>query len=134
MMLLCLDGRCEVCGGFERVCGMVLTIAMTNDAFMSLPSAEPSKSSHLTTWSCRLPLTCTPTTMAKANKCTAPMLPPTAKEQPKFETYKQAWSLSEQHLLERLLSEIPNGKNNWYEMTVCSWLPCMRLLNIVHLL
>lgn len=28
------------------------------------------------------------------------------------ETYKQAWSISEQHLLERLLEEIPDGEKN----------------------
>jgi hypothetical protein len=31
---------------------------------------------------------------------------------PKSETYKQAWSVSEQHLLERLLEEIPEGEKN----------------------
>jgi|SRR6266850_677996 len=36
------------------------------------------------------------------------------KEKPKSETYKQAWSISEQHLLERLLTEIPNGEKNRY--------------------
>ena len=30
----------------------------------------------------------------------------------KSETYKQAWSVSEQHLLERLLEEIPDGEKN----------------------
>jgi len=30
------------------------------------------------------------------------------------ETYKQAWSVSEQHLLERLLEEIPDGEKNRY--------------------
>ncbi|KAJ2916223.1 hypothetical protein MD484_g4215, partial [Candolleomyces efflorescens] len=33
-----------------------------------------------------------------------------AKEKPKPETYKQAWSVSEQHLLEQLLEEIPDGE------------------------
>ena len=32
----------------------------------------------------------------------------------KSETYKQAWSVSEQHLLERLLDEIPDGEKNRY--------------------
>ena len=36
------------------------------------------------------------------------------KEKPKSETYKQAWSISEQHLLERLLTEIPDGEKNRY--------------------
>lgn len=31
------------------------------------------------------------------------------------DTYKQAWSISEQHLLERLLTEIPDGERNRYE-------------------
>ncbi|KAN0139488.1 hypothetical protein V8E53_002989 [Lactarius tabidus] len=40
------------------------------------------------------------------------MLPPTAKkEERKSETYKQAWTVSEQHV-ERLLTEIPGGKKN----------------------
>jgi len=38
--------------------------------------------------------------------------PVAKKEKPKSETYKQAWSISEQHLLERLLSEIPDGEKN----------------------
>jgi hypothetical protein len=38
----------------------------------------------------------------------------TKKEKPKSETYKQAWSISEQHLLERLLTEIPDGEKNRY--------------------
>ena len=58
------------------------------------------------------------------------MLPPASKEKPKSETYKQAWSVSEQHLLERLLSEIPDGKKNRYEETVCSWTPRVRVLNM----
>ena len=41
--------------------------------------------------------------------------PPVAKkEKPRSETYKQAWSVSEQHLLERLLAEIPDGEKNRY--------------------
>lgn len=31
---------------------------------------------------------------------------------PRNETYKQAWSVEEQHLLERLLQEIPDGEKN----------------------
>ena len=38
------------------------------------------------------------------------LLPAAKKEKPKSETYKQPWFVSEQHLLERLLSEIPGGK------------------------
>lgn len=33
---------------------------------------------------------------------------------PRNETYKQAWSVEEQHLLERLLQEIPDGEKNRY--------------------
>lgn len=44
-----------------------------------------------------------------------PSVPPIAKKvKPKSETYKQAWSISEQHLLERLLTEIPEGEKNRY--------------------
>ncbi|KAF8264626.1 hypothetical protein EI94DRAFT_1592431, partial [Lactarius quietus] len=37
----------------------------------------------------------------------------------KSETYKQAWSVSEQHLLERLLAEIPDGekKGRWSKIS-----------------
>ncbi|KAI0265298.1 hypothetical protein BC834DRAFT_179762 [Gloeopeniophorella convolvens] len=48
-----------------------------------------------------------------------PSAPSSAKkEKPKSETYKQAWSVSEQHLLERLLVEIPDGeKNRWSKIS-----------------
>ncbi|KAL0945929.1 hypothetical protein HGRIS_012210 [Hohenbuehelia grisea] len=37
---------------------------------------------------------------------------------PKPETYKQAWSMEEQHELERLLDEIPDGeKNRWQKIS-----------------
>lgn len=49
-----------------------------------------------------------------------PSEPPTAKEKPKSETYKQAWSTSEQHLLERLLAEIPDGEKNRYAAPMSS--------------
>ncbi|KAK7683662.1 hypothetical protein QCA50_013038 [Cerrena zonata] len=40
------------------------------------------------------------------------------KGKPRPETYKQAWSISEQHLLERLLEEIPDGeKNRWAKIS-----------------
>ena len=48
----------------------------------------------------------------KAEQLSAP--PITRKEKPRSETYKQAWSVSEQHLLERLLAEIPDGEKNRY--------------------
>jgi hypothetical protein len=44
----------------------------------------------------------------------SPELPIAKKEKPRSETYKQAWSISEQHLLERLLTEIPDGEKNRY--------------------
>ncbi|KAG9310158.1 hypothetical protein JVU11DRAFT_9778 [Chiua virens] len=37
-------------------------------------------------------------------------------------TYKQAWSISEQHLLERLLEEIPDGERNRYVLRVSHWI------------
>ncbi|KAG7096042.1 hypothetical protein E1B28_006723 [Marasmius oreades] len=40
-------------------------------------------------------------------------------KKPRPETYKQAWSISEQHLLERLLDEIPDGsKNRWKQISL----------------
>jgi hypothetical protein len=42
----------------------------------------------------------------------APMGESRGAGKPKPETYKQAWSVSEQHLLERLLEEIPDGEKN----------------------
>ena len=96
------------------------------------PTAEPSQPapskihSPRPTRSRRPPPTRSPvTTKAKIlsehrNK-SPPMLPPAVKkEKPKSETYKQAWSVSEQHLLERLLSEIPDGEKNRYEMLLLS--------------
>ena len=100
------------------------------DALVSL-SAEPSKPTHFKipsprpTRSRRLPPIRPPATTVKAkirsepDKC-PPILPPAAnKEKPKSETYKQAWSISEQHLLERLLAEIPDGEKNRYEGLFC---------------
>ncbi|KAN0139482.1 hypothetical protein V8E53_002983, partial [Lactarius tabidus] len=97
-------------------------IATTDDSLISLPSAELAQSKiHSTRPTCsRRPApTRTPAAKAKIRsepvKCTPPMLPPAAKkEKPKSETCKQAWTVSEKHLLERLLSEIPAGeKNRW---------------------
>lgn len=43
-----------------------------------------------------------------------------ASGKPKSETYKQAWSVSEQHLLEQLLEQIPDGaKNRWVFFSFC---------------
>ena len=105
-------------------------IATTDGASVSLPSAESSqparsRSPRPATRTRRPPPTArTHATTAKAkirsepDKC-ALMLPPVAKkEKPKSETYKQAWSVSEQHLLERLLSEIPDGEKNRCEKSV----------------
>jgi len=48
----------------------------------------------------------------------SPELSISKKEKPRSETYKQAWSVSEQHLLERLLAEIPDGeKNRWSKIS-----------------
>ena len=107
-------------------------IATTDGALISLSSAGPSKYPRPTTRSRCPPTTRTPATTVKANKtCAASVLPPAdKKEKPKSETYKQAWSVSEQHLLERLLSEIPDGEENRYKETVCSWTPCVRLFNM----
>ena len=41
----------------------------------------------------------------------------TGTEKPKPETYKQAWTESEQNLLEQLLEEIPDGAKNRYDAT-----------------
>ncbi|KAF5373436.1 hypothetical protein D9615_009495 [Tricholomella constricta] len=43
---------------------------------------------------------------------------PRGADKPKPETYKQAWSVSEQHLLEQLLEQIPEGeKNRWQKIS-----------------
>jgi hypothetical protein len=104
-------------------------IATTDSASISLPSSEPSQSTmhspRPTTRSRRPVPARSPATTAKARIRSEPdkdapsMLPSTTKkEKPKSETYKQAWSVSEQHLLERLLSEIPDGEKNRYEAHV----------------
>ncbi|KAH9162313.1 hypothetical protein EDB89DRAFT_2079840 [Lactarius sanguifluus] len=87
---------------------------------VKLPSPRPTRS--------RRPPNRAPATTAKAkvlalqtNRHPEPdKCPPAAakKEKPKSETYKQAWSVSEQHLLERLLTEIPDGeKNRWSKIS-----------------
>jgi hypothetical protein len=48
-----------------------------------------------------MPPTRTETATTRATKVTG---------KPKPETYKQAWSVSEQHLLEQLLEQIPDGE------------------------
>ncbi|KAF9047107.1 hypothetical protein BDZ89DRAFT_1058177 [Hymenopellis radicata] len=54
-----------------------------------------------------------PPTVSHATKA-----PPTSSK-PRPETFNQAWSDSEQHLLERLLEEYPDGvKNRWKQISV----------------
>lgn len=62
-----------------------------------------------------------PTKNSAAKNCSAPPIDdsseteaqrPEKKQKQKSETYKQAWSVEEQHLLERLLEEIPDGEKN----------------------
>ncbi|KAG6918285.1 hypothetical protein DXG01_015377 [Tephrocybe rancida] len=49
----------------------------------------------------------------------APSKPSRGKDKPKPETYKQQWSVSEQHLLEQLLDQIPEGeKNRWQKISL----------------
>ncbi|KAH9029609.1 hypothetical protein EDB85DRAFT_1517443 [Lactarius pseudohatsudake] len=91
----------------------------SNPVNLKLPYPRPIRS--------RRPPTRLPATTAKAktlalqanlhsepDKC-----PPAAKkEKPKSETYKRVRSISEQHLLERLLAEIPGGeKNRWSKIS-----------------
>ncbi|KAF8264629.1 hypothetical protein EI94DRAFT_1805568 [Lactarius quietus] len=111
--------------------GDQLVVVSTPGASKSVPSAEPSKSAHIKnhsprpTRARRPPPTRSRASKAKAKKVSEhdkcpPMLPPpaTKAEKPKSETYKQAWSISEQHLLERLLAEIPDGeKNRWSKIS-----------------
>lgn len=44
------------------------------------------------------------------------------------DTYKQAWSISEQHLLERLLEDIPDGERNRYVSS------CVVFYQLTHIL
>ncbi|KAF8265680.1 hypothetical protein EI94DRAFT_1855968, partial [Lactarius quietus] len=111
--------------------GDPLAVASTPGALIPLPSAKPSKPAHIKTHSPREPRarrptpTRPPTTTTKAKKVSEPdksppMLPPptTKKEKPRSETYKQAWSISEHHLLEQMLAEIPDDeKNGWSKIS-----------------
>jgi hypothetical protein len=62
----------------------------------------------------------TPDQVISTSASTQPFDQPSKEEEPQFdrkgkprpETYKQAWSVEEQHLLERLLEEIPEGAKN----------------------
>ncbi|KAH9052694.1 hypothetical protein EDB87DRAFT_1656352 [Lactarius vividus] len=95
-----------------------LMTSVPNSVNSKIPSPRPTRS--------RRPPTRPPATTTKAktlalrtNQHSKPdKSPPAAKEKPKSETYKQAWSVSEQHLLERLLTEIPDGeKNRWSKIS-----------------
>ncbi|KAF8341185.1 hypothetical protein F5887DRAFT_977118 [Amanita rubescens] len=53
-----------------------------------------------------------------ASSSSNPQAQPTKPNKPKSETYKQAWSESEQNLLEQLLEKIPDGeKNRWQKIS-----------------
>lgn len=77
----------------------------------SPPSNKRKRVSKKTTLQPRSP---NPKTKPKKEKVDAPNVIST----PKPETYKLAWSISEQHLLERLLEEIPDGeRNRWLKIS-----------------
>jgi hypothetical protein len=95
-------------------------IATTDGALISLPSAQLPKSaapSPRPTPRSRRPATTAKAKIRSEPDTCAPMLPPplAEKERLKSETYKQVWSVSEQHLLERLLLEIPDDGKNRYD-------------------
>ena len=114
--------------------GEPVAAAFASSALMTpVPPAEPSNPANFKipsprpTRTRRPPPTRPPASTAKAkilalqtnqhsepDKCLPTLPPATKKEKPKSETYKQAWSISEQHLLERLLTEIPDGEKNRY--------------------
>ncbi|KAF8916295.1 hypothetical protein CPB85DRAFT_1432315 [Mucidula mucida] len=73
----------------------------------------PDKSKQKTKQKKRKRASPAPSTVSHATKA-----PPTSSK-PRPETFKQAWSDSEQHLLERLLEEYPDGvKNRWKMISV----------------
>jgi hypothetical protein len=87
----------------------------TEPTAISVPSMRSSRA--------RRPLPARPHA-AKAKQCALRTeqlseSPIAKKEKPRSETYKQAWSVSEQHLLERLLAEIPDGEKNRYATSWC---------------
>ncbi|KII91567.1 hypothetical protein PLICRDRAFT_38344 [Plicaturopsis crispa FD-325 SS-3] len=55
----------------------------------------------------------------KASRDSGKPKPSRDSTKPKPETYKQAWSVSEQHLLERLLDEVPEGEKNRCVLCLC---------------
>ena len=89
--------------------------SLTEPTAISVPSMRSSRP--------RRPLSARPQA-AKAKQCALKTeqlsgAPIAKKEKPRSETYKQAWSVSEQHLLERLLAEIPDGEKNRYATSLC---------------
>ena len=56
---------------------------------------------------------------------------------PRSDTYKQAWSMEEQHLLERLLEEIPDGEKNRFAFlllfSIISYMSCKTANNSVQM-
>ncbi|KAI0701853.1 hypothetical protein BC835DRAFT_1411335 [Cytidiella melzeri] len=74
----------------------------------------------------RPPRKAEPTSQHPQASSSKKVIDPTADAEPKLnkkgkprpDTYKQAWSVEEQHLLERLLEEIPEGaKNRWAQIS-----------------
>jgi hypothetical protein len=97
-------------------------IATTESALISLPPSEPSHSKMHSPrpFAHHRLVALQPQQRQRyalsSTKTRRPCWPPLARRRsPSQRTYKQAWSVSEQHLLERLLSEIPDGERNWYE-------------------
>ncbi|KAH9046633.1 hypothetical protein EDB84DRAFT_1264737 [Lactarius hengduanensis] len=90
----------------------------SNPVNLKLPYPRPIRSRRPPT---RLPATTAKakTLALQANLHSGPdKCPAAAKEKPKSETYKRVRSISEQHLLERLLAEIPGGeKNRWSKIS-----------------
>ncbi|KAF8258091.1 hypothetical protein EI94DRAFT_1708314 [Lactarius quietus] len=98
--------------------GDPLAVASTPGASTSVPSAEPFKQTHIKTHSHvqRIPVGPRRLKVSEPDKCPPVLPPPATKEKPKSETYKQAWLISKQQLLERLLAEIPDGEKNRQEI------------------
>ncbi|KAH9047752.1 hypothetical protein EDB84DRAFT_1434658 [Lactarius hengduanensis] len=103
-----------------------LTLRLPRDIGVESTDVDTASTGAASTRSRRTPPTCPPATTAKAkilalqtnqlpepDKCPLTLPPPTKK--PKSETYKGAWSISEQHFLERLLTEIADGEKNRYK-------------------
>ncbi|KAG6332145.1 hypothetical protein ID866_6945 [Astraeus odoratus] len=79
--------------------------ALPSPSSLGKRSREPSEAKNAT----RKPKTELPSTPIDTN---------TESSKQRSDTYKQAWSVSEQHLLERLLDEIPDGeRNRWAKIS-----------------